>query len=154
MARCGRFLGIAGVLTPGIVFLCSCSGHQSFSTAPAAGEYLPQTYASLKGAAAATLRVTDLDGGAEATGTQTGALPIVNGSRLRIALSGGNIVSANVDAGDSSEALEPAGEGRWTAIVRYVDSSNPPVTDPVLQVTMRTKTGQRTFRIPVEELHQ
>jgi hypothetical protein len=154
MARFGRFLGIAGVLAPGIVFLCSCSGHQSFSTAPAASEYLPQTHAGPKGAATAMLRITDLDGGAEATGTRTGTLPIVNGSRLRIALSGGNIVSANVDAGDSSAALEPTGEGQWAAVVRYVDSSNPPVTDPVLQVTMRTKTGQRTFRIPVEELHQ
>jgi hypothetical protein len=100
------------------------------------------------------LNVTDLESGAEAGGTQSGPLTIVNGSRLRIALSGTNVLSAHVEAGDSSATLQPTGEGQWSAIVRYIDSSNPPQKDPVLQVTLRTKAGERTLRVPIMEVHQ
>jgi hypothetical protein len=99
------------------------------------------------------LRIKDLDGGAEASGTQTRALPIVNGSRLRITLTGDSVVSAAVQAGDSSATLEPTGEGQWSATLRFVDTSNPPVQNPTVEVKMQSGAGQRTFRIPVLELH-
>lgn len=152
MRRSGSSPLMTGIITIGL--LCSCSGQHSFSSAPPTSSYIPATTNRSAAVKPATLRVTDLDGGAEAIGTQDHALPIVNGSRLRISLTGDNVVSAAVEAGDSSASLEPAGEGKWTAVIRYVDSSNPPVQDPVLEVKMQTSTGKRVFRIPVAELHQ
>lgn len=164
MRRFKRLLSFVTAVTFGLIFLCACSGHQSISSTPANDGYLPaapatqssSNHATAKAAAAkpATLRVTDLDGGAEASGSQSKALPIVNGSQLRISLTGNSVTSATVEAGDSSAVLEPTGEGQWTAVIRYVDTSNPPVENPVLEVKMQTSAGQRTFRIPVLELHQ
>jgi hypothetical protein len=149
-----RLREIAGIFALGIVFLSSCTGHQSFSTMPAASAYIPPANARDRAAKTITLHVTDLDGGAEASETQTHALTIVNGSRLRIALTGGNVTSAAVEAGDSSATLQPTGEGQWTATIRYIDSSNPPVQNPILEVNMQTAAGHRTLRIPVIELHE
>jgi hypothetical protein len=154
MRRLGSPFKIAGILSLALMSLCSCSGHHSFPTEPSAGSYIPATTNDDAAVKRTTLRVTDLDGDVEASGTQDRALPIVNGSRLRISLTGDNVLSAAVEAGDSSARLEPAGDGRWTAVIRYLDSSNPPAQNPFLEVQMQTSAGGRAFRIPVTELHQ
>jgi hypothetical protein len=159
MRRVDRSAGIAGAATLSAIFLSSCSGHHSISNASASNAYLPaapiaESSGKTVNTKAATLRVTDLDGGVEATDAQSKALPLVNGSRLRVSLRGNSVRSAAVEAGDNSAALEPTGEGQWTAVIRFVDSSNPPVQNPVLEVKMQTNAGQRVLRIPVLELHQ
>lgn len=166
MRRFDRPFGLTAA-TLSVAYLCGCSGHQSVSSSPAINGYLPPapvaqndqrssnaTTAKTGPAKSPSLRVIDLDGGAQASGIQSRVLPVVNGSRLRIALSGESVKSATVEAGDTSAALEPAGEGQWTAVVRFVDSSNPPVQNPLLEVKMQTSAGERTFRIPILELHQ
>jgi hypothetical protein len=149
-----RSSAISNAVVVAAIFLCSCSGRQSFSTPSATTQYLPTANFRNGSVRTATLHVTDLDGGAEASSTQKHALQIVNGSRLRIALNGDSVVSAAVQAGDTSATLEPTGEGQWTATVRFVDTSNPPVQNPTLEVKMQTKAGERVFRIPVLELHE
>lgn len=161
-------LGAAALL---VAFLSACGGQHSFSNTPAGGSYLPPaggatSAAKTRKASASTptpspapqsspvLQVTDLDGGAGAASTGTGALPIMNGSRLRVSIADPDITSGAVRAGDSSATLTPAGKGQWTATLRYVDSSNPPTDHGMLEVKMQTPNGPSTFHIPVAELHQ
>lgn len=114
---------------------------------PALPEVMPQPFVPV-------LRVRNLESGAIDDAANAAALAVVNGSRLQVSMTGPEFTSGIVLAGDSTAAMVPAGTNRWTATLRYIDSSNPPALHPSLHVQMQTARGSRTFQIPVTELHQ
>ncbi len=119
----------------------------------AAGDTHPGVRPSL---VRALVQITDLDAAAPQAGYDPyhDALRIVNGSRLRISVRDATIVSGSIRAGTSQAQLTSDGNGRWSATLRFIDTSNPPNPHPAVVVTLTKNGAVSTQSFTLAEMHE
>jgi hypothetical protein len=102
--------------------------------------------------------VTDVDGATFSNvqlRTSGAPLSVMNGTQIRVELQApAGVGMASVVAGDSAAQMLPGPDGKLQAMLRYVDSSNPPNPHPTVSVTV-VRAGQSvTEQFPVLVLHE
>jgi hypothetical protein len=103
----------------------------------------------------ATVSVLNADESKELALAINSPVRIMNGALIRVDILGPPTgAQVQLRAGDSLVPLTPAGNTQWQAVLRYVDSSNPPNRHPTLAFVITHDGKQTTASFPIVVLHQ